>query len=250
MRFSWMALCFMFSWVLIYGQTQNPALTEAKAKSLIENSWQNSFLVALTGKVSFTSVSPFEESVSHYDQGVVKGTEFPWYQALQRQGLLQIASRDLSKGFSGLRNFERLTQQGIQSDAVITPTEAGRALTCKAEQLDERTRRAGRTMLCLPSGPGTVDKVVRIIPARSGAGKDVFVVLGTYTRKFTPAGLAYQTVTKNKQSVPEHGKFLSVIAYDPFKEEFSADGSQDEFVSLNDEFTGGWAKQIGRMPQR
>jgi hypothetical protein len=185
---------------------QQPQLTDEEAKEIIQTKWKDRrhFNVYL---------GTFEATKSEYNPSEHRLTKATVenYKTWEEAGFIRIKlKQDLTSGFSGWENWNKLWSEGVESVVEVEPTEKGKTLLVSEKE--------GPSMLRIPEGNFLVDKVVKNEPIRIGI-YDYRVVFGTYTADYSPEAQMYYE--KSKRVFGKDNKFKALLSFDPFKAEWS-----------------------------
>ncbi len=181
-----------------------PQLSDSQAIEIIQTQWKewSSFRVHL-GTFEIT-----EDELDLSKQRLPRAT-LDSYKAWEEVGLIKIKTqKNLSEGFTGWSDWNKLFTEGVQSVVYIYPTERGKPMGAEVKDPD-----IGPSLLLIPQGDRAIDKVIKNEPVRIGLD-EYRVVFGTYTTDYTPEARAYYE--KSSRAIERENRFKAVLEFDPF----------------------------------
>jgi hypothetical protein len=181
-----------------------PQLSDSQAIELIQLHWKESRPLRV-------HLGTFEITKDEFDiskQRLPKYT-LDSYKAWEQVGLIKIETqKDLSSGFTGWDDWNKLFVEGVQSVAYIRATEKGMPMGAEVKDPD-----LGPSLLIIPEGELSIDNIIKNESMRIGLD-DYRAVFGIYTADYTPVVRDYYE--KSDRTTERENKFKALLEFDPF----------------------------------
>jgi hypothetical protein len=165
------------------------------------------------------------------------------YKAWEEVGLIKIETqKNLSSGFTGWEDWNKLFLEDVQSVVHIYPTERGKPLGAEVKP------DLGPSLLIIPEGNLAIEEIIKNEPLRVGLD-EYRVVFGTYIADYTAEARAYYE--KSRQAIERENKFKALLEYDPFLAKWSVIASDEAGINhyFNTDYVRYWLKQaLERSP--
>lgn len=152
-------------------------------------------------------------------KGQVRLENMSWYEELQKDGKVKITNlEDLASGTNfSWGNFAALTQAGTQKRAMVTLTPTATELRCEDATI---SRYGGKDLICVSSGSGGVEEIVRSEKFEIGT-RQYWLLVGSHRFEWSP--IALEVTKRWGRRVDEKRKFMAIAVLDPVAKRWSLD---------------------------